>query len=130
MSDRQPAASAHLDLDTLRRLVVLLQDDDVDAAIQAGLMAAWPDADADALDPVSRTCLLEVRQRLRTAWAARTRYERREARLARRASERDAARAGSVPSAQSTATGSPRPGLPASAAAILARAKARAGGAS
>lgn len=115
-------------LETLERLVALLRDDDVDAAIDAGLMGAWPDACADALGDEARMLLLATRARLRLAWEARARFEARNARLAQRAQERDAARR--VPESVETAAGDTpiRPALPSGAAALLARAKARAAG--
>lgn len=93
-------------------------DDDLDAAVRAGLMdyAAQP---GNALPPAQSQLLLDAQQRLRTAWAARERHRARDARLARRAAERDARRA-PPPAADS------KPALPSAAAAILARAKARA----
>ncbi|WP_369944114.1 hypothetical protein [Xanthomonas medicagonis] len=97
-------------------------DDDLDAAIDGGLMDYVGSADDDRLDPVYphlRAQLLATQQRLRAAWAARERYRARAARLARRA----AARARRAPPAHApTAT----PALPPAAAAILARAKAKA----
>lgn len=100
------------------QLLALLADGDLDAALDAGLMAL--DADAVTLDPASRATLAQAQQRLRTAWDARERYRARASRLARRAAERDARRAAATPTASS---GTP---LPAAAAAALARAKARA----
>ena len=125
MPHRQPDASAP-DTPTLEHLVALLRADDVDAAIEAGLMDAWPDACADTLDASARDLLLATRQRLRTAWDARARFDARNARLARRAEERDAGRRAPAP----VVAGAPaaRPALPSGAAALLARAKARAGG--
>jgi Na+-translocating ferredoxin:NAD+ oxidoreductase RnfC subunit len=98
-------------------------DDDLDAAIDAGLMDYVGTADDDLLDPAYpqlRTQLLAAQQRLREAWAARERYRARSARLARRAAAREARRA---PPATVAAVA---PSLPPAAAAILARAKARA----
>lgn len=111
------------------RLAALLHDGDVDAAIEAGLMEDWPLDALDALDDDSRALLLDTRLRLRVAWEARARHLRRAARLARTAAERAAARAPSAPGGPITAGSDarPRPALPASAAAILARARARAG---
>ncbi|KLJ01446.1 hypothetical protein [Luteimonas sp. FCS-9] len=122
----QPTASPP----ALDRLVALLRADDVDGAIDAGLMAAWPEAWAAALDDDARRLLLDARARLQAAWDARARYRIREARLARRAAAREAARAPAPAAPPGPAAGAapPRPALPASAAAILARAKARAGG--
>ncbi|CCH11948.1 hypothetical protein SMD_1388 [Stenotrophomonas maltophilia D457] len=62
--------------------------------------------------------LQQAQQQLRTAWAARERYRARAVRLARREAERDARR--TPPPAPDV-----KPPLPAAAAAILARAKAR-----
>ncbi|UYB53806.1 hypothetical protein OCJ37_07655 [Xanthomonas sp. AM6] len=98
-------------------------DDDLDAAIDGGLMDYVGDAADDRLDPAHpqlRAQLLAAQHRLRDAWAARERYRARQARLARRAAARDARR---TPPAAVAATA---PSLPPAAAAILARAKAKA----
>ncbi len=124
MSAPPPGVSAP-DLRALEHLAALLRADDVDAAIEAGLMADWPDACAEALDPTPRALLLDARARLRTAWDARARFEARNARRAQRAAERDAGRR--VPVDAPDDAPAPRPALPAGAAALLARAKARAG---
>lgn len=97
------------------RLLQLLQADDVDAAIEAGLMHYVP---CPACDPALAAELIEVKQKLSMAWAARDRYLARNARLARRAAERDVKRSSSIPEKKSA--------LPPAAAAILARAKAKA----
>ena len=97
------------------RLLHLLQEDDVDAAIEADLMRYVP---CTACDPGLATKLIDAQQALSTAWAARDRYLARNARLARRAAERDAKRAPVVAERKSP--------LPPAAAAVLARAKARA----
>ena len=68
--------------------------------------------------------VMQTQQRLRTAWDARERYRQREARLARRAEERDARRLKATEVTDSIQP--PRPALPTGAAAILARAKAKA----
>lgn len=132
MPDRQAdtghAAPVAPSADTLARFVALLREDDVDAAIDAGLMDGWPDTCADALDDDARALLLATRARLRTAWSARARFEARKTRLARRAEARDAARRMPA-SAPATPGKSPaRPALPSNAAALLARARARAAG--
>jgi hypothetical protein len=107
-----------------RHLLALIAVDDLDAAIEAGLMAYVPcarceAADRDALDPLVRT-----QARLRDAWDARERYRQRNARLARRAAEREARR---PPAPRADALTPPRPAaLPSAAADILARAKAKA----
>ncbi|WIH06343.1 hypothetical protein KHF85_07985 [Xanthomonas translucens pv. graminis] len=98
-------------------------DDDLDAAIDGGLMAYAGAADDDRLDPAHpqlRAQLLAAQQRLREAWAARERYRARSARLARRAAAREARRA--PPATVAAAV----PSLPPAASAILARAKAKA----
>lgn len=97
------------------RLVEYLQADDVDAAIEAGLMGFVP---CPACDRVLATQLVEAQRKLQSAWAARDRYRARNARLAKRAAERDARRA--APAAEKKSA------LPPAAAAILARAKAKA----
>lgn len=94
-------------------------DDDLDGALRAGLME--PSADEASLPPAQVLLLEDARQRLRTAWAARARHQARAVRLARRAAEREARRA-PPPVADS------KPALPAAAAAILARARAKAKG--
>lgn len=104
------------------RLLALLGEGDIDAALQAGLMdyAASP-ADADD------AALLSAQQRLRAAWDARDRHRARAARLARIAAEREARRraVAATPEAPGAAAG---PALPPAAAAALARARARAAG--
>jgi hypothetical protein len=95
--------------------VEYLQADDVDAAIEAGLMDFVP---CPACDRVLATQLAEAQRKLLIAWAARDRYRARNARLAKRAAERDARRAAPIAAKKNA--------LPAAAAAILARAKAKA----
>ena len=94
--------------------------DDLDGALQAGLMDFPTDADG-AATPEQAARILAAQTQLRRAWEARERYRARAVRLARRAAERDARR-----------TPPPAPdgkaALPSAAAAILARAKARAAG--
>ncbi|NYZ63918.1 hypothetical protein [Luteimonas deserti] len=111
---------------TLAHIAALLRDDALDAAIEAGLMAAWPDVALAALDAGDRARIVDARHRLREAWAARARYRQRNARLERRAGERAAARTPSPVAAD--AADAPRPTLPSTAAALLARARARAAG--
>jgi len=109
-----------------RTLLHLVQQGDLDAAIEAGLMAWSAHADA-GLDKAERELLTATCERLRTAWAARERFRARQARLQRRERERRERRAASaLPAAASPAAPSPS-ALPAAAAAILARARARAG---
>lgn len=119
------------------RLSALVQDADLDGAIEAGLIEFAPCPAACCADSAP---LLAAQAQLRNAWAARERYRSRQVRLQRRTDERQARRsAASVPPASPSVTGnvagcSPvgapaaRPALPASAAAILARAKAKAAG--
>lgn len=102
-----------------RRLLALLGADDIDAAIDAGLMRFVPTG--DALRDEDLATLLGAQQRLRDAWAARDRYRARAKRLARLQAERDARRTPAV-------AASVRPALPDAAAAALARAKAKASG--
>ncbi|GAB3091203.1 hypothetical protein [Lysobacter terrae] len=100
-------------------IVAALSADDLDAAIEAGLLTAV------ACDGCSAACTALVANardaRLR-ALAARERYRARQARLLRRAQERAAASA--LPA--SAAEVDTKPALPSAAAAALARAKARA----
>jgi hypothetical protein len=93
----------------------LLEADDIDAAIEAGLMGFVP---CPACDSIVVARVAAERKRLAAAWAARDRYLARKARLARRAEEREARRASPPPGRKSA--------LPAAAATILARAKAKA----
>ncbi|WP_371181581.1 hypothetical protein [Xanthomonas sacchari] len=113
------------------QLLRWILDDDLDAAIDGGLMDyRGTDPGDDALDPAHpqlRAQLLATQQRLRDAWAARARYRARTARLQRRAAARQARRASVAATATSATTSAPgTPALPAAAAAILARAKAKA----
>ena len=103
------------------QLFARVQADDLDGALQAGLMDyIASDADAQRVPghPELPQRLQQAQQHLRQAWAARERYRTRAVRLARREAERDARR---------TPAPAPdvKPALPAAAAAILARAKAR-----
>ena len=97
------------------QLSQLIEADEIDAALRAGLMAFTP---CPACDSVQAATLLATQQRLHNAWAARERYRARNARLALRAAEREAKRKQEVPEKRSA--------LPAAAAVILARAKAKA----
>ncbi|MBB5875696.1 hypothetical protein [Xanthomonas sp. 3498] len=115
------------------QLLRWILDDDLDAAIDGGLMEyRGTDPGDDGLDPAHpqlRAQVLAAQQRLREAWAARARYRARTARLERRANARQARRAATIPVASTSAatTAAPSaPALPAAAAAILARAKAKA----
>lgn len=105
------------------RLAALLEADDVDVAIEAGLMEFVPCTDCDARAGTARhqptETIFAFQEKLRLAWAARERFRAREARLARRAAERDAAR---------TSAARQPAALPPAAAAALARAKAKAAG--
>ncbi|MBB5883223.1 hypothetical protein DYQ93_01270 [Xanthomonas sp. LMG 8992] len=113
------------------QLLRWILDDDLDAAIDGGLMDyRGTDRGDDRLDPAHpqlRAQLLAAQQRLRDAWDARARYRARTARLERRAAARQARRAPAIPAAMTTiAPAASAPALPAVAAAILARAKAKA----
>lgn len=115
------------DPDLRARLAEMVEHSDLDAAIEAGLMAykadpARPCPACAAADPsLSETelHLLQARQSLLDAWAARDRHRAREQRQARR----DATRLARRQASNSTSSG-----LPDAAAAILARAKSRAAG--
>ncbi len=97
------------------RLLSCLRDDDVDAAIEAGLMRFAP---CPACDPELAGCLDAAKQRLSAAWAARDRYRLRHQRLLQRAAAREAGR--------TVQTAEKKSALPAAAAAVLAQAKAKA----
>lgn len=106
------------------QLFARVQADDLDGALQAGLMdyvARTGDEQLVPGHPELPQLLHQAQQQLQNAWAARERYRTRAVRLARREAERDARR---------TPATAPdmKPALPAAAAAILARAKARATG--
>lgn len=108
------------------RLLACVLEDDLDAAIALGLMDYVPapqDASLSPAHPDLPQRLLQAQGRLRQAWDARDRYRQRAARLARRAAEREARRA-PPPAVDQPAA----PALPPAVAAILARAKAKAGG--
>lgn len=98
-------------------VLAALRDDDVDAALDLGLLDLVPcpgcRGDCNAL-------LVQARDERRFALAARERHRARNARLQRLAAEREARRA------PAATTASPTPALPAAAAAALARAKAKA----
>jgi len=104
------------------RLLALLAEDDLDAALQAGLM----ELGLDPADP-GNAPLLQARLRLQQAWQARERHRARQQRLARIAAEREARRRAAAP-VPGPAAGSSSPALPPAAAAALARARARAAG--
>ncbi|WP_295860315.1 hypothetical protein [uncultured Xanthomonas sp.] len=113
------------------QLLRWILDDDLDAAIDGGLMDyRGTDPEDDRLDPAHpqlRVQVLASQQRLRDAWDARARYRARSARLERRANARQARRAAATAIASTSTTATPSaPALPAAAAAILARAKAKA----
>ncbi|WP_226469969.1 hypothetical protein [Luteimonas panaciterrae] len=122
-----PAEPDHVDgcdSELRARLIRLLDTDDVDAAIDAGLMQYVPCPACDSNDAQAALDSARIRatqRRLTDAWAARDRYHARNARLQRREAERAARRA------PARAHADPRtPSLPPAAAAALARAKAKA----
>ena len=100
--------------DDAHRIVAALVVDDLDGAIEAGLL---DDVECSQCAPQCREALVHARAERQNALAARERFRDRALRLARRQRERDAARAPAEASKQS---------LPPAAAAALARAKARA----
>ena len=97
------------------RLFQLLQIDDIDSAIEAGLMQYRP---CPACDATQSAAIIALQQRLAFNWAARDRYLARNARLARIAAERERRRAAAPAEKKSP--------LPPSVAAVLARAKTKA----
>jgi len=98
-----------------------LADDDLDRAIELGLLEAVPCA---TCDDACRARVAAARESRRSALAARKRYRARAARLQRRMEERAAARA--TPAPLTAAMPQATQALPSAAAAALARAKARA----
>jgi hypothetical protein len=104
--------------DPAHAIAQALQADDLDAALQLGLLDAAPCAGCDA---ACTARLVEVRDARRFALAARERHRARDARLQRRKAEREAARR---PMAASDAAQAPA--LPSAAADALARALAKA----
>lgn len=111
VSDTAPAHACA----RLLQVDALLRVNDVDAALDAGLMQCLP---CPGCDPEAATRVIKAQRSLAAAWAARDRYRARNERLARRAAERLARR--------DTASVQASPGLPPAAAAALARAKAKA----
>ncbi|HSX64615.1 MAG TPA: hypothetical protein VLF15_07800 [Pseudoxanthomonas sp.] len=106
---------------SVRALFQQVSANDLDAAIENGLMQFVDCAACRASDPdyaAMADVLAAVRGRLSQAWAARDRYRARNSRLARRVAERETRRTAVNVEKQSS--------LPAAAAAVLARAKAKA----
>lgn len=97
------------------RLFQLLQIDDIDSAIEAGLMQYRP---CPACDATQSAAIIAMQQRLAFNWEARDRYLARNARLARIAAERETRHA--APRVEKKSS------LPPSVAAVLARAKVKA----
>jgi hypothetical protein len=100
-------------------IVAALAEDDIDRAIDAGLLSVVPCASCSNECAMRLTAARDARL---AALSARERYRARQARLRRRAEERAAARV--APAIETTAEA--KPALPSTAAAALARAKARA----
>ena len=98
-------------------LLAMLAADDLDAALEHGLLDVRPCPFCDA---GCKARLIEARDARQAALGARHRYRARNQRLGRRTAEREAARA--VPPSPA---GNPAP-LPAAAAQVLARALAKA----
>ncbi len=111
--NRSEGAAAHA-------MLALLREDDLDAALESGLMASAP---CPGCDPDCNARLAAACDARRSAFQARERYRKRAQRLAQRKAARDAARR-PAPIAIANA-----PGLPAAAADALARALAKASGA-
>ncbi|WP_223266782.1 hypothetical protein [Luteimonas gilva] len=107
-------ASAHA-------VVAALREDDLDRAMDLGLLETEP---CPACDASCAAALTDARDARRRALEARERYRARGARLQRRAEELRAKRA-ATPAVD---IGTKAPALPAAAAAALARAKAKAAG--
>jgi hypothetical protein len=108
---------------TVAALLAALASDDLDAAIELGLLQfeLQPGVPCAACSPAIAR-LLAARDARRSALAARERHRRRDARLAQRAEANAAKRKAGAPAAADM----PKPRLPDAAAAALARAKAKA----
>jgi hypothetical protein len=125
-----PLARTH---NRLRMLADAVCDDDLNRAIEAGLLGYVALAEREGVDPNAvcaacrsdDRCVTRARDERLRALAARERYRRREARLHERAQRRAERRAAAATPAQAAATAT-KPALPAAAAAALARAKAKA----
>ena len=102
--------------DAAHPIVAALADDDIDRALEAGLLTLDPCA---ACSPACTAMLLAARGTRLTALAARERFRARAARLLLRQQERNLRR---LSASSMTAA------LPPAAAAALSRAKARAAG--
>ena len=102
--------------DPAHAMLAVLREDDLDAALDLGLLDASPCPTCAA---ACNTRLLEARDARRFALSARTRFHARGERIARRKAEREAARASTSPAAKAAP-------LPAAAADVLARALAKA----
>lgn len=113
-----PANAGGHDCAQRQALAALLDNDDPDAALAAGLMQAGPVAGCPACASAWQT-IATAQARFGAAWAARERYRARQQRLQQRAAERQARR---LPPPAAAAP----PALPPAAAAALARARARA----
>lgn len=105
---------------SVHAIAAALAEDDLDRAIQLGLLETSPCEACDAGCRARVAAALDARRR---ALAARDRYRARQARLQRRVEERAAARTAAAPAAAAREATAP---LPSAAAAALARAKARA----
>ena len=104
---------------TTHVIAAALAEDDLDRAMEAGLLAAVPCA---GCSDACNARVIAARDTRLAALAARERHRGRAARLQRRVEERAAARMTPV----ATTTTDSKPALPSAAADALARAKARA----
>ena len=114
MSLACPACDCRVDTPA-HRLVAALRDDDMDAALDAGLLDS---AGCPSCSAACTSALLAARDQRRFALDARERFARRQRRLAGRVAERGATRR--------VKPVSNAPALPPTAAAVLQRALARA----
>lgn len=107
---------------TPHAVIAALAQGDIDRAIEAGMLDCLL---CVGCGPACTAGLLSARDARLAAWAGRERYRARQQRLQRRAAELAATRApgGSVTATEAVLS---RPALPAAAAAVLARAKAKA----
>ena len=109
----------HSARDGMHVIAAALAEDDLDRAIEAGLLTVAP---CESCSGACNAQVIAARDTRLAALAARERHRIRAARLQRRAEERAAARMAPV----ATTTTDSKPALPSAAADALARAKTRA----
>jgi hypothetical protein len=136
MSHRIADCPLAADRDDRRALAAALRTDDIDTAIEIGLLSYIASHERVGVDrdKICEECagdehiILTARDERLRALAARERFRAREARLANRAELRAQKRSAAANTRTATAPDKPDASLPPAAAAALARAKAKAAG--